>query len=453
MFQNGVKGAYDAMALHPYRYPHAPEEAHNDRDPRAPDKWPVLKTMAAVRDLRQRMATLTSPWITEFGYPTHTGTQGPGTMGDEFAEPAKGAPRTKAAKNAPKQAAKIFARRNGNGTRRFPATHDLAVFSGRGRPLLLVHHDDAGEGPVRQRALVRHPASRLQPAPRVFRAQGSKRACPAGSVMARERFQSTPAYCAFVEASRRQERLGAVIAERGATRKQGFKIEGAIAESFDGLGEAVQATSFPAARPPSPLAGACSISSGLRRSSFPWMSPTMTSHVEVRMIRENLEGLPRFALPDGYSLRFYRPGDEAEWTRIHEDADHHNVITPQLFGASSATAKRNCRSGSGLCDDANGRVIGTATAWFNDNYHGLPWGRVHLVAIAEAYQGRGLGRALTSAVCQRFVELGHVRKYLTTEGVRIPAIKLYASFGFVPEIENEADRREWELIRAQGVEV
>jgi len=175
--------------------------------------------------------------------------------------------------------------------------------------------------------------------------------------------------------------------------------------------------------------------------------------VEVSMVREDLKGLPRFPLKPGFSLRFHQPGDDVVWTRVQQEAEHYHTITPDLFWKCFGEGEAELPRRQIFLCNADGREIGTATAWDNDDYHGLRWGRVHWVAISEDYQGQGLGRALVSAVCQRFVELGHVRAYLTTESVRLPAISLYRSFGFVPEIKNDADRREWERVRAQGVDV
>ena len=73
--------------------------------------------------------------------------------------------------------------------------------------------------------------------------------------------------------------------------------------------------------------------------------------------------------------------------------------------------------------------------------------KLHGGAIEPRYQGRGLSKPLTAAVCRRLVELGHDRAYLTTSTLRIPAVKLYLSFGFEPEILDTEDERKWKSIR------
>src|SRR2546430_10546383 len=107
------------------------------------------------------------------------------------------------------------------------------------------------------------------------------------------------------------------------------------------------------------------------------------------MVRQNLEGIPDFGMPEGFSLRWYQPGDEENWFRIQAAADKFNEITRELFERQFGSdqellAKRQC-----YLVDAQGKAIGTGSAWFNDDFEGKKYGRVHWVALAPQYQGRG----------------------------------------------------------------
>jgi GNAT superfamily N-acetyltransferase len=96
--------------------------------------------------------------------------------------------------------------------------------------------------------------------------------------------------------------------------------------------------------------------------------------------------------------------------------------------------------------DCEGVAVGTATAWFNNDYRGEKCGRIHWVAIVPEHQGRGLSKPLLSAACRRLEELGHHKAYLVTSSVRIPAISLYLRFGFAPDVRSDEDKKVWNEI-------
>jgi GNAT superfamily N-acetyltransferase len=156
----------------------------------------------------------------------------------------------------------------------------------------------------------------------------------------------------------------------------------------------------------------------------------MLDNQPVVMFRENLDGLPDFLLPAGYSLSWYQPGDEKWWVDIHLQADQYNPISPELFRQQFGTDAFTLNLRQCYLKEANGKVIGTSTAWYNADFKGQPCGRVHWVAVIPPYQGRGLAKTLLSATCRRLKELGHQKVYLTTSGARTAAINLYLQFGF-----------------------
>ena len=166
----------------------------------------------------------------------------------------------------------------------------------------------------------------------------------------------------------------------------------------------------------------------------------------VVMINPDLSTTPVYPLPDDCSVRWYTPGAERDWEAIHRDADHYGTVTPELFrqqfGSSAAElSHRQCY----LAHSRHG-TIGTATAWYADDFLGGSYGRVHWVAIITAMQGRGLAKPLLSIVCRRLLELGHHRAYLTTATVRIAAINLYLRFGFRPYPRDRDEADAWQQL-------
>ncbi len=169
-------------------------------------------------------------------------------------------------------------------------------------------------------------------------------------------------------------------------------------------------------------------------------------YIDIKMVRENLDDIPEYSLPAGYSIRWYQPGYEKHWQAVQSLADEYTRITSSLFEEQFGTdtqllSERQCF----LCDSKD-NIIGTATAWL-DNPGGKSLGRIHWLAIIPQQQGKGLAKPLLAIICRRLKELEHGKIYLTTQTVRIPAINLYVKFGFVPEIDSDRDREIWEKLR------
>lgn len=165
-------------------------------------------------------------------------------------------------------------------------------------------------------------------------------------------------------------------------------------------------------------------------------------HIEVFMARPDLSGLPKQELPAGYSIRVYQPGDEAAWVRIQELADRYNKVTLETFESDFGYDPGGFQTRGFFLIAPNGEAVGTASAWYDNDFEGESWGRVHWVAITPEHQGRGLSKPLLARVLHRLAE-EHDKCYLVTSSARIPAISLYLKFGFRPLIRGEAGREGW----------
>lgn len=170
-------------------------------------------------------------------------------------------------------------------------------------------------------------------------------------------------------------------------------------------------------------------------------------NISVYMIRDSLGDIPDYPLPSGYSTRWHRPGDGRLWVDVQSRAESYLEITPELFVEQFGSDPRPLAERQCFLCDARGEAIGTATAWFNDDYCGQPYGQLHWVAIVPEAQGRGLAKPLLSIVLNRMAELGHTRCYLGTSTARIPAVNLYFKFGFVPHVCNADDLAVWREMR------
>ena len=170
-------------------------------------------------------------------------------------------------------------------------------------------------------------------------------------------------------------------------------------------------------------------------------------YIEIQMLRDNLDNIDCYNLPEGYSFQWYRKGYERFWLDIHYKTEKYEKINRERYKYEFGTnikllSRRQC-----FLFDSNNNAVGTATAWFDKNYHGQRFGKFHWLAIAPEMQGHGLAKPLVSCICNRMRRLGHKRAYLVTAAPRIPAINLYLKFGFVPRIDSAKDLDIWRKLQ------
>jgi GNAT superfamily N-acetyltransferase len=169
----------------------------------------------------------------------------------------------------------------------------------------------------------------------------------------------------------------------------------------------------------------------------------------VYMIRPDLRNIPQFALPEGFLFRHIRTDEGPLWTDIWRDAEPYMVIADNTFmcqfgGELDAVPERCC-----FLLNERGATIGTISAWWQPDWLGRgEYGQIHWVALRPAYQGRGLGKAMMTHALNKLAQW-HTRAYLGTQSKRIGPIKLYADFGFVPDMHQDRAKQAWTEIHAR----
>ena len=166
--------------------------------------------------------------------------------------------------------------------------------------------------------------------------------------------------------------------------------------------------------------------------------PNTMKNLGVRMIRENMENIPQFPIPEGFAIRNYRRNEGHIWTRIQQAAEPYINIDNGLFMREFKRDLLAMEDRSFYLTTDTGEEIGTITAWWQDN----GWGQIHWVAVHPDYQGRGLSKPMMSVAMSRLKQ-SHERCFLGTSTGRIPAIKLYLDFGFMPDRTHENSREAW----------
>lgn len=165
------------------------------------------------------------------------------------------------------------------------------------------------------------------------------------------------------------------------------------------------------------------------------------------MIRDNLDSIGDYPLPDGYSFRFYQDGDQHTWTHIHELADEYSNITDKLFTNEFGTDIQLITQRQVYLLDSQGNPIGTTTAWMKNNHHGRDYGLVHWVAIIPQMQGKHLAKPMLTYILNHLRNLNHDCAFLATSTARLPAIHLYLAMGFVPEIRTTKQYEIWHELK------
>ena len=170
------------------------------------------------------------------------------------------------------------------------------------------------------------------------------------------------------------------------------------------------------------------------------------------MVRETLDDLPDYPLPDGYSIRTFKGGEGPLWARIGFAAGNFKSLEEAMtrfreeFEAPVQDMESRCFF---VVDNETGRAVGTAMAWYDSGFvEGENYGRVHWVAVIPEFQGKGLAKPLMCAVLRRLAE-SHSKAVLGTQTFRKPAINLYLDLGFVPYFKRETCPQAWAVLAAE----
>ncbi len=150
------------------------------------------------------------------------------------------------------------------------------------------------------------------------------------------------------------------------------------------------------------------------------------------MTRSLAEPLPEAALPDGYSLRSFRPGeDDDTWLAVNAAAFAHH---PEQGAWRRPDLEQRLAEPwfdpSGfllLVDDATGELAGFH---WTKVHADVDAGEVYVVGVAPAYQGRGLAAPLTLAGLVHLRDLGLPTVLLYVDGDNAAAVRTYSGLGF-----------------------
>lgn len=161
---------------------------------------------------------------------------------------------------------------------------------------------------------------------------------------------------------------------------------------------------------------------------------------QLIMKKCGMENLPQINLPEGYTLRTYRPGDEKKWEEVTDKA--FGGVHRFLDSMKDAVT----RFPDGIFFICHGEKIVATTAALVTERDGRKMGYVHMVAADPEHNGRKLGYNVVLAVLHKIAAYGLDCAILTTDDHRLPAIKVYLQLGFKPVIPNDGHKSRWKVI-------
>ncbi|MBM3278465.1 MAG: GNAT family N-acetyltransferase [Candidatus Handelsmanbacteria bacterium] len=146
------------------------------------------------------------------------------------------------------------------------------------------------------------------------------------------------------------------------------------------------------------------------------------------------------ALPQGYRLRPYQPGDESGWAALlnaNGELGEWNlervagVLAGGLVGQFFVVGPNDLAACAGVHDV----VLDGEECW-----------EIGWVASHPGHRGRGLGALVTAAALAHALTLPARTIVLRTDDFRLPAIKVYLRLGFAPRYDHPSFPERWCLL-------
>jgi GNAT superfamily N-acetyltransferase len=157
---------------------------------------------------------------------------------------------------------------------------------------------------------------------------------------------------------------------------------------------------------------------------------------------------PSPKVPPEYTLRTYKFGDELGYAQLL------NEIDPKLGRAPfvEASLLRTLPGGLFFVERAaDATLVSTAAALHNPLAGPLSFpfgGEVANLVTAPAHRGKGLGSAVLAAAFARLLSSEYRSIRVETSQHRLPALRLFLTFGFVPLLHSEESAERWRTVCA-----
>ena len=167
------------------------------------------------------------------------------------------------------------------------------------------------------------------------------------------------------------------------------------------------------------------------------------SQLEMVWPERKLNQPPSWTMPEGYSLRAYRHGDNDAYIALMRQAGFDYWNSEHL---NSVLQKALPEGIFFIIHNETGTLVATAVATHNPSSLHPEGGELGWVAGKQEHSGRGLGYIVCAAVTRQFIEAGYSDIYLKTDDFRLPAIKIYLKLGWIPFCYEEEMKKCWDIV-------
>ena len=184
--------------------------------------------------------------------------------------------------------------------------------------------------------------------------------------------------------------------------------------------------------------------------NYLYQSTDEIEYLVVKMYRANMDDIPSYPLPAGYSIKLYTSdsGDDQRWAEIATAAGEFRSVQEALDRFRKdflATPDRDLLSERlFFLVTSTGQYIGHAMAW-SAELDGEKQGGLHWVAIIPEYQGKKLAKPLVTTVLKKIAEYFD-KCSLQSQTTSWRAINLYHDLGFKPYMNIEHSEKAWKLL-------
>ncbi len=153
---------------------------------------------------------------------------------------------------------------------------------------------------------------------------------------------------------------------------------------------------------------------------------------QLEMVRPSTARVEVPPVPEGYLLRQFRAGDEAEYDNLFHLAFADEGRFPQMLEGV-------LEGGFYVIEHlATGHLVASGQAWRGSTMPRHPdAGQMGWLVTDPSHAGKGLGTIAAASATNRLATVGYQRPCLGTEDFRITAISIYLKLGWVPYIYRE----------------